>query len=163
MVYRRSISTMPNDEHRPMPLSQAGIDHDITTSFPSIPSRDPQQLTPQEEDNEIALFGRVRIITKLISPGKEWTIDHVLLWLAIKQFSKDWQETFKYLNICGPLFLELGSGHGGRGNFVMMHQQIYPYLAKECSSSGTGWDQVREREEGKRMRRLIRGIVYRCY
>lgn len=97
-----------------------------------------------------------------ISPsdaGKEWTIDRVLLWLANNQFSNDWQETFKYLNICGSVFLELGSGHGGRGNFGMMHQQVYPRLAKECSSSGTGWDQAREREEGKRMRRLIRGIV----
>src|SRR5450432_2591340 len=42
----------------------------------------------------------------------------------------------------------------------MMHQQVYPRLAKECSASGTGWDQAREREEGKRMRRLIRGIVH---
>jgi mitogen-activated protein kinase kinase kinase len=97
-----------------------------------------------------------------ISPsdaGREWTMDRVLLWLTNNQFSKDWQETFKYLNICGSVFLELGSGHGGRGNFGMMHQQVYPRLAKECSSSGTGWDQAREREEGKRMRRLIRGIV----
>ncbi|KUJ10630.1 uncharacterized protein LY89DRAFT_700587 [Mollisia scopiformis] len=97
-----------------------------------------------------------------ISPndaGLEWTMDRVLLWLANNQFSKDWQATFKYLNICGSVFLELGSGHGGRGNFGMMHQQVYPRLAKECSNSGTGWDQAREREEGKRMRRLIRGIV----
>lgn len=63
------------------------------------------------------------------------------------------------LNISGSVFLELGSGHGGRGNFGMMHQQVYPRLAKECSNSGTGWDQAREREEGKRMRRLIRSIV----
>lgn len=41
----------------------------------------------------------------------------------------------------------------------MMHQQVYPSLARECTRSGTGWDQAREREEGKRMRRLIRGIV----
>jgi mitogen-activated protein kinase kinase kinase len=91
--------------------------------------------------------------------GSQWTMDRVLLWLANNQFSSDWQETFKALNIYGSVFLELGSGHGGRGNFGMMHQQVYPRLAKECSSSGTGWDQAREREEGKRMRRLIRGIV----
>ncbi|KAF8866083.1 hypothetical protein BDZ45DRAFT_332210 [Acephala macrosclerotiorum] len=97
-----------------------------------------------------------------ISPndaGAEWNMDRVLSWLSNNQFSKDWQATFKYLNICGSVFLELGSGHGGRGNFGMMHQQVYPRLAKECSNSGTGWDQAREREEGKRMRRLIRGIV----
>ena len=97
-----------------------------------------------------------------ISPsdaGNQWPMDRVLLWLASNQFSSDWQETFRALNIYGSVFLELGSGHGGRGNFGMMHQQVYPRLAKECSSSGTGWDQAREREEGKRMRRLIRGIV----
>lgn len=97
-----------------------------------------------------------------ISPNEaasQWPMDRVLLWLASNQFSNDWQETFKALNIYGTVFLELGSGHGGRGNFGMMHQQVYPRLAKECSNSGTGWDQAREREEGKRMRRLIRGIV----
>lgn len=89
----------------------------------------------------------------------QWSLERVLVWLASNEFSKDWQGTFKELNIHGTQFLELGSGHGGRGNFGMMHQQVYPQLAKECTSSGTGWDQAREREEGKRMRRLIRGIV----
>ena len=41
----------------------------------------------------------------------------------------------------------------------MMHQIVYPRLARECSKSGTGWDQSRERDEGKRMRRLIRYII----
>ncbi|KAI0127641.1 hypothetical protein BJ170DRAFT_683474 [Xylariales sp. AK1849] len=90
----------------------------------------------------------------------KWPLDHVLLWLATNQFSKDWQETFKGLNLHGAQFLELGSSHGGRGNFGMMHQQVYPRLAQECTNSGTGWDQAREREEGKRMRRLIRSIVH---
>jgi mitogen-activated protein kinase kinase kinase len=89
----------------------------------------------------------------------QWPLDTVLLWLAQNQFSKDWQETFKALNLHGAQFLELGSGHGGRGNFGMMHQQVYPRLAQECTNSRTGWDQPREREEGKRMRKLIRSIV----
>ena len=41
----------------------------------------------------------------------------------------------------------------------MLHNKIYPRLAKECSKSGTGWDQGRERDEGKRMRRLIRKLT----
>ncbi|GJN71298.1 hypothetical protein PLICBS_005361 [Purpureocillium lilacinum] len=96
-----------------------------------------------------------------ISPelAAQWSLDTVLIWLAQNQFSKDWQETFKGLNLHGAQFLELGSLHGGRGNFGMMHQKVYPRLAQECSNSGTGWDQTREREEGKRMRRLIRSIV----
>ncbi len=91
--------------------------------------------------------------------ASKWPMDQVLLWLQSNNFSRDWQETFKRLNLHGGNFLELGSGHGGRGNFGMMHQQVYPLLAQECTSSGTGWDQTREREEGKRMRRLIRSIV----
>jgi mitogen-activated protein kinase kinase kinase len=89
----------------------------------------------------------------------QWPLERVLLWLQGNQFSKDWQETFKRLGLQGTQFLELGSGHGGRGNFGMMHQQVYPMLAQVCSNSGTGWDQAGEREEGKRMRRLIRGVV----
>ncbi|KAM0552027.1 hypothetical protein ACHAPJ_008137 [Fusarium lateritium] len=97
----------------------------------------------------------------LIPPeiAAQWPLDTVLIWLAQNQFSKDWQETFRALNLHGAQFLELGSGHGGRGNFGMMHQQVYPRLAQECTNSRTGWDQPREREEGKRMRRLIRSIV----
>ncbi|KAF2972330.1 hypothetical protein GQX73_g1273 [Xylaria multiplex] len=83
----------------------------------------------------------------------------VLLWLAANGFSKDWQETFKGLDLHGARFLELGSQRGGRGNFGMMHQMVYPRLAQECANSGTGWDQSREREEGKRMRRLIRSLA----
>lgn len=99
--------------------------------------------------------------TTPISPdlGAQWPLDRVLVWLTNNHFSKDWLETFRALEIYGPAFLELGNGHGGRGNFGMMHHLVYPRLAQECSRSGTGWDQAREREEGKRMRRLIRGIV----
>ncbi|KAM7204634.1 hypothetical protein V8F33_001598 [Rhypophila sp. PSN 637] len=89
----------------------------------------------------------------------QWPLDKVLMWLQANSFSRDWQETFRSLNLHGAQFLELGSGHGGRGNFGMMHQQVYPMLAAQCSKSKTGWDQAKEREEGKRMRRLIRSIV----
>ncbi|POS84998.1 hypothetical protein EPUL_002772 [Erysiphe pulchra] len=94
-----------------------------------------------------------------IDAGSQWPMERVLSWLVTNQFSKDWQETFKTLKICGSVFLELGTGQGGRGNFGMMHQKVYPRLAKECTNSGTGWDQAREREEGRRMRYLIKNIV----
>ncbi|KAI9877740.1 MAG: hypothetical protein M1830_002960 [Pleopsidium flavum] len=89
-------------------------------------------------------------------PALQWPIERVLGWLAVNGFSNDWQETFKHLNIHGAEFFELGRGHGGRGNLGMMHQSVYPRLAQECTRSGTIWDQTREREEGKRMRKLIR-------
>lgn len=89
----------------------------------------------------------------------QWTMDKVVLWLEANQFSKDWQETFKALNIHGAQFLELGGRSAGRGNFGLMHQQVYPRLLQECNSNGTRWDQTRQREEGKRMRRLLRSII----
>lgn len=90
--------------------------------------------------------------------GVQWPLDRVLLWLARNGFSRDWQETFKSLEIQGGDFLELGLASGGRGNLGKMHQVVYPQLSKECSRSGTGWDSTREREEGLRMRKLIRQI-----
>lgn len=41
----------------------------------------------------------------------------------------------------------------------MMHQIVYPRLARECGKSGSGWNQDRERNEGRRMRRLVRKIA----
>ncbi|KAL8948939.1 MAG: hypothetical protein Q9222_004915 [Ikaeria aurantiellina] len=100
--------------------------------------------------------------SSILSPSEssvKWPIESVLIWLAANGFSNDWQETFRILDIHGADFLELGRGNNGRGNFVMMHQHVYPRLARECTKSGTGWDQAREREEGKRMRKLIRKIA----
>ncbi|PCH05483.1 Hypothetical protein PENO1_007800 [Penicillium occitanis (nom. inval.)] len=88
----------------------------------------------------------------------QWPLERVVSWLARNGFSKDWQETFKSLELQGADFLELGHGSNGRGNLGKMHQVVYPQLAKECQKSGTGWDQARERDEGKRMRKLIRQI-----
>ncbi|MCJ1236137.1 hypothetical protein MMC14_004114 [Varicellaria rhodocarpa] len=92
-------------------------------------------------------------------PVLQWPIDQVLIWLAANGFSNDWQETFRALDIQGADFLELGRANNGRGNLGMMHNTVYPMLAQECTKSGSGWDQAREREEGKRMRRLIRRIA----
>ncbi|KAL8689633.1 MAG: hypothetical protein Q9218_004734, partial [Villophora microphyllina] len=122
--------------------------------------------TPASATQDVSIPGGHRHTTSNNSnlrspsdPGIQWPIDSVLIWLAANSFSNDWQETFRILDIHGSDFLELGRGNNGRGNFGMMHQHIYPRLARECSKSGTGWDQAREREEGKRMRRLIRKIA----
>ncbi len=92
-------------------------------------------------------------------PSLQWPLDRVLIWLAANGFSNDWQETFKGLNIQGVDFLDLGRANNGRGNFGMMHQHVYPRLARECGKSGSGWNQDRERNEGRRMRRLVRKIA----
>ena len=92
-------------------------------------------------------------------PSLQWPLDRVLIWLAANGFSNDWQETFKGLDMHGADFLDLGRGNNGRGKIGMMHQVVYPRLARECSKSGTKWDQVRERDEAKRMRHLVRRIA----
>lgn len=92
-------------------------------------------------------------------PSMQWPLDRVLIWLAANGFSNDWQETFKGLDIHGADFLDLGRGKNGRGNLGMMHQVVYPRLARECTKSGTKWDQLRERDEAKRMRHLVRRIA----
>ena len=92
-------------------------------------------------------------------PGREWPLDRVVKWLDANSFSDDWQETFKSLNIQGVDFLDLGRANNGRGNFGMMHQHVYPKLARICAVSGSGWNQERERNEGRRMRRLVRKIA----
>ncbi|KAI4234620.1 MAG: hypothetical protein L6R40_006704 [Gallowayella cf. fulva] len=122
--------------------------------------------TPSSATQENPLLGGHRYTDSTSSsvrspsdPSVQWPIDSVLIWLAANGFSNDWQETFRILDIHGSGFLELGRGkNNGRGNFGMMHQQIFPRLARECSRSGTGWDQPRERAEATRMRRLIRKI-----
>ncbi|KAF2849357.1 camp-dependent protein kinase-like protein [Plenodomus tracheiphilus IPT5] len=88
-----------------------------------------------------------------------WPAERVQHWLSSNGFSRDWQETFKTLGLEGSRFLDIGKGHGTKGNVGMMHQVIFPQLAKQCTASGIGWDQARERDEGRKLRRLIRSIV----
>ncbi|KAI9728460.1 MAG: hypothetical protein M1828_003862 [Chrysothrix sp. TS-e1954] len=88
-------------------------------------------------------------------PARSWSLERVMTWLTINRFSNDWRETFKELDMHNAQFLELGS----KSNVGMMHTKVFPQLAAQCKKSGTGWDQKREREEAKRLRQLIRGIV----
>ncbi|KAF2752125.1 hypothetical protein M011DRAFT_498616 [Sporormia fimetaria CBS 119925] len=89
----------------------------------------------------------------------QWPPDRVQMWLAGNGFSQEWQDTLKKLDLYGNRFLEIGRGHGGKGNVGMMHQVIFPQLAKECIASGIGWNQARERDEGRKLRRLVHDIV----
>ncbi|KAF7548191.1 hypothetical protein G7046_g8762 [Stylonectria norvegica] len=151
--------TMGSQTSWPVMTPQSATDTNTTTPMDDANSRD--RLYPTTNQPRGISNSSNATSTGAISPevAAQWPLDTVLIWLAKNQFSRDWQETFKSLDLQGTQFLEIGSGHGGRGNFGMMHQQVYPRLAQECTNSGTGWDQPKEREEGKRMRRLIRGIV----
>lgn len=143
-----SVPQTPLSRHHPNPL---------TTLQPQNPAPAASDTAPSTNHRHSGSNN-----SGLLSPSDpnlQWPLDRVLLWLAANGFSNDWQETFKGIDIHGGDFLDLGRGTGGRGNFGTMHQVIYPRLARECGKSGSGWDQSREREEGKRMRRLVRKIA----
>ncbi|KAI9823308.1 MAG: hypothetical protein M1832_002532 [Thelocarpon impressellum] len=161
-----SSVTTPSDGPRQHALSIPTREAQDVTS-PGPPTATPanpqaNSSTQSDKRGHVHRHSGSNVTNTPVSPSPAttaWPLDRVLLWLAANSFSNDWQETFRILNVHGSEFLELGRGHGGRGNFGMMHQLIYPRLAKECTKSGTGWDQGRERDEGKRMRRLIRRIA----
>jgi len=79
----------------------------------------------------------------------------VTSWLISNSFSDEWVTTFKNLNLEASDLVDLGIGRNGRGNMTIMHHRIYPELARVCTSRDILWDQSREREEGKRLRKLL--------
>ncbi|KAI6779975.1 MAP kinase kinase kinase-like protein [Emericellopsis cladophorae] len=127
--------------------------HSTTDTSMTLPP--PEE--PRDRKNEAASAASESSIPPEVAA--QWPLDTVLIWLAKHQFSMEWQETFKALNISGTQFLEIGTPHGGRGSVGMMHQHVYPRLKKEFLNGGMQWDSGREREEGKRLRHLIRSIV----
>ncbi|KAL8999624.1 MAG: hypothetical protein Q9169_001584 [Polycauliona sp. 2 TL-2023] len=156
-----SVPQTPLSRQAPWGLMRSdNIDH--TPVAPSAANYPHYAQVPSSATQEIPAGGGHRYTNSNNSSTRspsdasaQWPIDSVLIWLATQGFSNDWQETFRIQNIQGSNFLELA----GRGNFGIMHQQVYPQLARECSKSGTGWDQERERHEGRRMRKLVRKIV----
>jgi hypothetical protein len=124
------------------------------------PTATPQTTLPQKSSS-VFHRGDANGLTP-VSPhdaSVQWPGDRVQIWLANNGFSRDWQETFKTLGLEGSRFLDIGRGHGSKGNVAMMHQVIFPQLHRQCMTSGTGWDQNRERDEGRKLRRLVRSIV----
>ncbi|KAE8390537.1 hypothetical protein BDV23DRAFT_155239 [Aspergillus alliaceus] len=153
-AYKRDGTVPATPSARTMPSAPAAIDG----AHEQLPSQgQPTELTKSSShrhNNSNTLPGGM-------SPSEaaaQWPLERVLMWLAKNGFSNDWQETFKALELQGADFIELGHGLNGRPNLGKLHNVVYPQLAKECENSGTGWDQAREREEGKRMRKLIRQI-----
>ena len=58
----------------------------------------------------------------------------------------------------GAQFLDIGRS-GGQRNIGFMPQTVLPQVARETTAGGGMWDQTREREEGRRLRRLVRDII----
>ncbi|PGH18894.1 STE/STE11/BCK1 protein kinase [Polytolypa hystricis UAMH7299] len=158
---------MSTTGNRPHQLSVPSRDHQDTVSPgpPTATLQNPQPHTSQTLDyssnqtnSHQQAFGTLGGMSAQ-EANERWPLERVLSWLTQNGFSNDWRETFRGLELQGGDFIELGRGANGRGNLSKMHQVVYPQLAKECTKSGTGWDQPREREEGKRMRKLIRKIA----
>lgn len=146
-----SSSTYAN-VHR-QPSRSIHSSYGYSSPAPTGTYQHPQHPSPRQKQAE-PLPGRPPISPS--DPGLQWPLDKVMLWLEQEGFSKDWLETFRSLNLHGSQFLDIGRGHGTRGNVAMMHSVIFPQLAH---LQGETWDQTVEREEGKRLRRLVRKIV----
>lgn len=157
---RRDANIPPSTPSRNLPPSlQLGDHHEKMSPGPATatmqnPGNEPARTTSHKHNISGTSLGGISASDAAV----QWPLERVVTWLARNGFSKDWQETFKCLELQGGDFLELGHGANGRGNLGKMHQVVYPQLAKECQKSGTGWDPTRERDEGKRMRKLIRQI-----
>ncbi|KAK5173004.1 mitogen-activated protein kinase kinase kinase [Saxophila tyrrhenica] len=89
---------------------------------------------------------------------QNWPLERVQTWLITHNFSKEWQSAFRHLNVHGSLFLDIGRS-GGQRNIGFMPQTVLPQVARECTNNGGLWDQAREREEGRRLRRLVRDVI----
>ncbi|KAL4773799.1 hypothetical protein BDW60DRAFT_206082 [Aspergillus nidulans var. acristatus] len=158
-----TIPSTPLTHTAPFPHETA---HDVPSS--AVPTGSPFKSVPQSasQGNDLTKSSSHRHNNSNTTVGGmsaseaavQWPLDRVLLWLAKNGFSHEWQETFKTLEIEGADFLELGHGQNGRPNLGKMHTIVYPQLAKECEANGMVFDLTRERDEGKRMRKLIRLI-----
>lgn len=172
-TYSQSSSAITTPATEDGRHSSAGTYNGTSTLYPtpsskqiSIPGRDipgytspgPQtaQWAPQGHHNEPASAISAHTPASPSPAGLEWPLDRVLTWLAQQGFSEDWQDTFEDLDLHGNQFLDIGRGHGTRGNVAMMHQIIFPRLQ---NLQGDRYDSSKEREEGKRLRRLVRKIV----
>ncbi|KAK0290637.1 mitogen-activated protein kinase kinase kinase [Friedmanniomyces endolithicus] len=91
---------------------------------------------------------------------QNWPLERVQIWLAAHSFSKEWQAAFQHLNVYGNTFLDIGrAGAGGQRNFGFMPRTVLPQVARECTAGGRMWDEPKEREESRRIRRLVRDIL----
>ncbi|KAK0892163.1 mitogen-activated protein kinase kinase kinase [Friedmanniomyces endolithicus] len=91
---------------------------------------------------------------------QKWPLERVQIWLAAHSFSKEWQAAFQHLNVYGKTFLDIGrAAAGGQRNFGFMPRTVLPQVARECTAGARMWDEPKEREESRRIRRLVRGVL----
>ncbi|KAM0716883.1 hypothetical protein Q7P37_006735 [Cladosporium fusiforme] len=90
---------------------------------------------------------------------QNWPKERVQIWLAAHSFSNEWQAAFEHLDVHGAQFLDLGRGGGRNRDIGFMAQKLLPQVTRECEYAGTVPEQSREREESKRLRKLVREVI----
>jgi mitogen-activated protein kinase kinase kinase len=97
-----------------------------------------------------------------VSPSEiNWPAEKVQAWLSMHDFSPEWIAAFQHLNVQGAQFLDIGvpSRTGGQKNIGFMPKTVLPQVAREYTAKGIVWDQVKWKEEGRRLRKLVREVV----
>ena len=89
---------------------------------------------------------------------QNWPPERVQAWLSANAFSKEWQAAFQHLNVYGGQFLDIGRS-GGQRNIPFMSQTVLPQVARECTLNGIVWDQAKERDHSKRLRKLVKDMI----
>jgi mitogen-activated protein kinase kinase kinase len=87
-----------------------------------------------------------------------WPKDRVQIWLAAHGFSNEWQAAFEHLDVHGSHFLDLGRSGGHRDIGFLAHK-ILPQVTRECEYLGLTPNPARERDEGRRLRRLVKEVI----
>lgn len=87
-----------------------------------------------------------------------WPKDRVQIWLAAHAFSNEWQLAFEHLDVHGSQFLDLGRSGGHRDIGFLAHK-ILPQITRECEYLGLTPNPARERDEGRRLRKLVKEVI----
>ncbi|KAF2481521.1 hypothetical protein BDY17DRAFT_312223 [Neohortaea acidophila] len=145
---RQKTVMLPPAKEREEYQSSPAQDQMRQPAIPPISSHGSERVGPREHASD--------------SPGspqdQHWTIDRVQQWLQANSFSKEWQAAFRHLNVHGAQFLDIGRS-GGQRNIGFMPQTAIPQVSREYTVNGGVYDQNREREEGRRLRRLVRDVI----
>ena len=137
---REEYQSSPAQEHARLPFNQ--------------PPSSTQGKDDSSSNREHSSSGE----TPASPQDQNWPLERVQIWLAVHSFSKEWQAAFRHLNVHGALFLDLGRT-GGQRNIGFMSQTALPQVQRERQANGGLPDNVKDREESKRLRRLVKDVI----
>ncbi|KAK1046738.1 mitogen-activated protein kinase kinase kinase [Friedmanniomyces endolithicus] len=141
-------------QHHPLPAVQPQNPYPLIGAAPSR-AEYTEEASPQGNGEHSSSGG-----TPAIPQDQKWPFERVQIWLAAHSFSKEWQAAFQHLNIYGNTFLDIGrAAAGGQRNFGFIPRTVLPQVARECTAGARMWDELKEREESRRIRRLVRGVL----